>query len=169
MVACRICASRACRRCGGRPPRGASRSIPANRRTAKRWRHNPTVCRLVWTAVAMSWLSCPAAATRMIFARSASRTGVRRPLAQRSHCGYSSSVTCRCGARRMVITSVRTVITTDHDTSRHLCSTALAPIARDPAVWSIWSIWSAWCLWLKKAHARTVRDRMLNRARHLIN
>jgi hypothetical protein len=60
---------------------------------AKRRRHRPTVCRLVPTVAAMDRFSWPSAASRIILARRAKRTGVRRPLAHCCNCVRSSSVT----------------------------------------------------------------------------
>ena len=62
-----------------RPPRGASFSMPAHPRAAKRPRHSPTVWRLVFKRRAISWLCTPSAASRTAFARSTNRAGVLRP------------------------------------------------------------------------------------------
>ena len=94
----RISATRSLRSFGGRPPRGASCSIPGMPDSANRRRHRPTVGRVVPRRSAISWFSTPSAARRTTRAWTRCQ-GLRRDRAEarpqprgRSHTNTAPSV-----------------------------------------------------------------------------
>ncbi len=89
----------------GRPPRGASFSIPARPLAQNLVRHLPTSKRSVPSFRAITLLATPAAACNTICARRTKRAGVLRP---RDHCSNvfrCSSEMDRFGATRTVLSS----------------------------------------------------------------
>src|SRR6266496_941284 len=79
------------------PWRGASRSMPRSRSSAKRWRHSETVFLEVPTWMAMSLFMVPSAAASTILARRTNRAGVLRPRDHEASVCRSSSVNVRTG------------------------------------------------------------------------
>ena len=86
---------------GVRPLRGASRSIPAWRSTANRFRHVPTVRRVQPRPVAISSFRWPSAAASTLFALNTNRVGVLRPRDHFVNDALSSTVNAMAFATRM--------------------------------------------------------------------
>ena len=91
---------------GTRPGRGASFSSPAKRKARKRCRHSCTVGRESCNSAAMSWLSLPWAARRMIRARCTKRAAIARPRDQASNVVCSSAVKIMADARLLMTSSI---------------------------------------------------------------
>jgi len=90
---------------GGRPPRGASRSMPGSPDLAKRLRHKHTVFMPLPSSAAISLLSLLSAAASTILARKINRAGVLLPRAHFCSVFRSSSEILIALATRMIPSS----------------------------------------------------------------